>query len=81
MLKRLRWQLTLLYMLAALGLLLLVGAGSYTLLRYYFIYETDQALDYKMAQLFEAYSLPDRPGSAMIHKRLRFLQRFSFPRN
>jgi signal transduction histidine kinase len=58
MLKRLRWQLTLLYMLAALGLLLLVGAGSYTLLRYYFIYETDQALDYKMAQLFEAYSLP-----------------------
>lgn len=58
MLRRLRWQLTLLYMLAAIGLLLLVGAGSYTLLRYYFIYETDQALDYKMAQLFEAYGLP-----------------------
>jgi signal transduction histidine kinase len=58
MLRRLRWQLTLLYLLAALGLALLVGAGSYALLSYYFMSETDQALDYKMAQLFDSYNLP-----------------------
>lgn len=68
MLRQLRWQLTLLYMLSALGMLLLVGAGSYTLLSYYFIYETDQALDYKMAQLFEAYglSLPQELSDARL---------------
>lgn len=58
MLRRLRWQLTLLYLLAACGLALLVGAGSYALLSYYFMSETDQALDYKMAQLFDSYQLP-----------------------
>lgn len=58
MLKRLRWQLTLLYLLAAVGLVLLIGSGSYALLKYYFLNETDQALEYKMAQLFDVYNLP-----------------------
>ena len=57
MLNRLRWQLTLLYLLAAIGLVLLIGAGSYALLKYYFVSEIDQALDYKMAQLFAVYNL------------------------
>jgi signal transduction histidine kinase len=57
MLKKLRWQLTALYLLAAVGLVVLIGAGSYALLKYYYQYETDQALDYKMALLFNTYAL------------------------
>ncbi len=58
MLRRLRWQLTLLYLLAALGLVGLVGGGSYTLIRVYFDESTDLALEYKMATLFQLYQLP-----------------------
>ena len=58
MLRKLRWQLTLLYMLAALGLVSLVGGGSYTLIRVYFNESTDLALRYKMATLFQLYNLP-----------------------
>ena len=58
MLKRLRWQLTSLYLLVALGLIALVGFGSYTLIRTYFQTTTDQAIQYKMATLFQSYSLP-----------------------
>ncbi len=60
MLNRLRWQLSLLYLLAALGLAVLVGAGAYSLISRYFENTTDLALRYKMATQFEQYgvSLP-----------------------
>ncbi|HEX7973888.1 MAG TPA: hypothetical protein VF498_05730, partial [Anaerolineales bacterium] len=58
MLKHLRWQLTLLYLLATLGLVALLGAGSYTLLQHYFQSSTDLALQYRMATEFQQYNLP-----------------------
>ena len=57
MLKRLRIQLSFLYLLAAAGLVLLIGGGSYLLLRYYLQATTDLALEYKMAQQFHGYGL------------------------
>ena len=57
MLKRLRIQLSFLYLLAAAGLVLLIGGGSYLLLRYYLQATTDLALEYKMAQQFHSYGL------------------------
>ncbi|NMB90215.1 MAG: histidine kinase, partial [Chloroflexi bacterium] len=57
MLKRLRWQLAVLYALAALGLVAAVVAGSFVLLNYYFRYTTDLALQYRMAQAFQQYGL------------------------
>ena len=57
MLKRLRFQLSFLYLLAAIGLVLLIGGGSYLLLRYYLQQTTDLALEYKMAQEFHKYGL------------------------
>jgi signal transduction histidine kinase len=61
MLKRLRLQLTILYILAALGLVALISAGAYFLLNYYFQVQTDLALSYKMASTFKQYSLPLPP--------------------
>src|SRR5512147_2091454 len=58
MLNRLRWQLTLLYLLVALGLIALVSLGSYTLLRRYFQASTDLALQYKIATQFQLYGIP-----------------------
>lgn len=58
MLRRLRLQLTLLYLLAALSLVALIGFGSYSLVKFYFDRETDQALQYKMAEQFRSYNLP-----------------------
>ena len=49
MLKRLRWQLSSLYTLAALTLIVLIGGGAYWLLAYYFQSSTDLALRYKVA--------------------------------
>jgi signal transduction histidine kinase len=57
MLRRLRLQLSFLYLLAAVGLVLLVGGGSYLLLRYHLQETTDLALEYKMAQQFHKYGL------------------------
>ena len=57
MLRRLRFQLSFLYLLAAVGLVLLIGGGSYLLLRYYLQGTTDLALEYKMAQQFHRYGL------------------------
>jgi signal transduction histidine kinase len=57
MLKRLRFQLSFLYLLAAIGLVLLIGGGSYLLLRYYLQQTTDLALEYKMAQEFHSHGL------------------------
>jgi signal transduction histidine kinase len=64
MLSRLRWQLTLLYLLVAAGLVILIGGGSYALVLNYFHNSTDLALAYKMAGLFETYNLPLPPELA-----------------
>jgi signal transduction histidine kinase len=64
MLNRLRWQLTLLYLLVAAGLVILIGGGSYALVLNYFRSSTDLALAYKMAGLFETYNLPLPPELA-----------------
>ena len=52
MLRNLRWQLSLLYVLAAAALILLIGSGAYGLLSYYFLSSTDLALQYKVALEF-----------------------------
>jgi len=52
MLRRLRWQFSLLYVLAAAMLIALIGGGSYSLLLYYFESSTDLALQYKVALEF-----------------------------
>ena len=57
MLKRLRLQLTFLYILVAIGLVALISFGSYSLVRYYFQRETDLALEYTMAAQFRQYGL------------------------
>ncbi|MEW5873228.1 MAG: HAMP domain-containing sensor histidine kinase [Chloroflexota bacterium] len=57
MLRRLRIQLTILYTLAAIGLVALVSFSAYQLLGYYFQRETDLALNYKMSTLFKQYAL------------------------
>jgi len=57
MLRTLRWKLTLLYLASALGLVVLLGAGSYAMLDYYFQQTTDLALQYKMATEFRLLGL------------------------
>lgn len=57
MLRTLRLKLTLLYFLFALGLAVLLGAGSYAMLSYYFQQSTDLALQYKMATEFRLLGL------------------------
>jgi len=49
MLRKLRWQLSALYVLAALVLVSLIGGGAYGLLAYYFRSSNDLALQYKVA--------------------------------
>jgi signal transduction histidine kinase len=58
MLRTLRLKLTLLYFVFALGLVILLGAGSYFILSYYFQQSTDLALQYKMATEFRLLNLP-----------------------
>jgi signal transduction histidine kinase len=58
MFRDLRLHLTGLYLVAALALMLLVGGGAYTLLRYYFQSSTDLALQYRMAQELRQRGLP-----------------------
>jgi signal transduction histidine kinase len=57
MLRSLRLKLTLLYFIFALGLAVLLGAGSYLMLSYYFQQSTDLALQYKMATEFRLLGL------------------------
>jgi signal transduction histidine kinase len=57
MLRTLRLKLTLLYFVFALGLVILLGAGSYAMLSYYFQQSTDLALQYKMATEFRLLGL------------------------
>jgi signal transduction histidine kinase len=51
-LRRLRWQLTALYLLAAVALIALVGGGAYYILALYFERTTDLALQNRMALEF-----------------------------
>ncbi|HEX7557409.1 MAG TPA: hypothetical protein VF338_12340, partial [Leptolinea sp.] len=63
MLNHLRLRLTLLYLLAALLLVSVVGASAYSLLYYYFMSSNDNALRYKMATTF--VSLGIQPPSEL----------------
>jgi signal transduction histidine kinase len=57
MLSSLRWKLTFLYLVIAIGLVGLVGIGTYILIDRYFQQTTDLALRYKMASQFRALGL------------------------
>lgn len=57
MLKRLRYQLTLLYLLAGLAFFVLIGGGAYALLTAFYQRTTDLALQYKAAQEFQHYGV------------------------
>ncbi len=59
MFKHLRLALTLLYMLAALLLLGLIGGGTYQLVNNYFQTTTNSALQHKMAHEFIARGVPE----------------------
>jgi signal transduction histidine kinase len=58
MLRGLRIRLSLLYLVASLSLVALLGAATYGLLTVYFQRATDLALQYKMASEFRARGLP-----------------------
>lgn len=53
MLSRLRGQLTAIYMLAAIALIVIIGGSAYRLLAYYFVSSTDLALSYRVALQIE----------------------------
>jgi len=57
MLKKLRLQLTLLYLASSIILALLVGGGAYSLVTYYFQSSTDQALKVKMGTTLLGYGI------------------------
>ena len=57
MLRPLRWKLTLLYLIAAIGLVGLMGIGTYFLIDRYFQQTTDLTLQYKMATEFRLLGL------------------------
>lgn len=57
MLRSLRWKLTFLYLVIALGLVALVGISTYVLIDRYFQQTNDLALQYKMAIQFRALGL------------------------
>lgn len=65
MLRKLRLRLTLVYLLASLGLVILLGAGTYGLLALYFQQSTDHALEYKMAIEFQALGI-SLPGELEV---------------
>ena len=60
-LRRLRLSLTLLYLLASLALIALVGVGTYLLVDRYFQSSTDLTLRYKMATQLTGLGLPLTP--------------------
>ncbi len=57
MLRTLRWKLALLYFGSALGIIILLAAGTYFMLERFFIQQVDLALQYKMAGQFKQYGL------------------------
>jgi signal transduction histidine kinase len=58
MLRYLRWKLSLIYGLAAFGLVAFIGIGAYLMVRSYFQTNTDLALQAKLAQEFQAAGAP-----------------------
>jgi len=66
MLRTLRFRLSLLYLAASLGLVALLGVGTYGLLALYFQRSTDLALQYKMSTEFHVrgLTLPDELAAA-----------------
>jgi len=66
MLNRLRWRLTLLYLLAALLLVVLVGAGAYQLLRRSLLQVADRALEYRLNVELASIGEPPPGGSAAL---------------
>jgi signal transduction histidine kinase len=61
MLRPLRWKLTLLYLITAIGLVGLMGFGTYLLIDRYFQQTTDLTLQYKMATEFHLLGLDVPP--------------------
>jgi len=66
MLRSLRLKLALLYFGSALGIVVLLAAGTYIMLNRFFIQQVDLALQYKMAAQFKVYNLtlPDELKNA-----------------
>lgn len=64
MFRRLRLQLTVLYLLASVALVLLIGAGVYYLVDHYFSTTTDLALQHRMAEEFQHRGLAVPAGLA-----------------
>jgi signal transduction histidine kinase len=66
MLRRLRWQLTGAYLLAALAIVAFVGAGTYLIVQNYFQGTIDLSLQHRMAIQFHLYgvALPESLVSA-----------------
>ena len=58
MLNRLRINLTIFYLLAAVALIAMVGGGSYFYLRQYFMNSTDLALQHQMATELNRFGVP-----------------------
>ena len=61
MLRRLRIQLTVIYMLAGILLMVILGAGLYWRLTSYFQTTTDLALKFRLAQELRLLSAPISP--------------------
>ena len=68
MLRKLRFQLILLSLVGAIGLVALLGGGSYYLLQRYMQQSTDLALKMKMALQFRQYGLPLPPDLASAER-------------
>ncbi len=77
MLKGLRFRLSLLYLAASLGLVALLGAGTYGLLALYFQRSTDQALLYKMSTEFRLRGLTLPPD--LVSAELAWVQQGTQP--
>jgi signal transduction histidine kinase len=61
MLKKLRWQLTVLYLTISMLFIVAVGGGLYVMLHYYFQATTDMALKYRLAQELTLIGAPIPP--------------------
>jgi signal transduction histidine kinase len=70
MLSRLRWKLSLIYLLAAIALMVLIGGSAYRLLTYYFQSSTDLALSYRMTQ--EIQKLGIQPSAELENASLEW---------
>jgi signal transduction histidine kinase len=77
MLKGLRFRLSLLYLAASLGLVALLGAGTYGLLALYFQRSTDLALLYKMSTEFRLRGLTLPPE--LVSAELAWMQQGTQP--